>query len=85
VRTGEGAIYAVPPRTVEDLVARLWAPVTAVDANMLRRVQENAMWCTAFCLEIYRGHFRHLPEPWCTHCLITWQLAPFDGCIHLEN
>jgi hypothetical protein len=27
-------VYAVPPRTIEDLVARLQAAVTTVDANM---------------------------------------------------
>jgi hypothetical protein len=45
-------VYAVCPRTIEDLVARLQAAVTAVDANMLRRVRENTVWRTAVSLEI---------------------------------
>jgi hypothetical protein len=36
-------VYAEPLRTTEDLVAAL----TAVDAKMLRPVEENAAWCTA--------------------------------------
>lgn len=31
-----GSIYAVPSRTIKDLVDRLQAAVTMVDANMLR-------------------------------------------------
>jgi hypothetical protein len=31
-------VYAVPPRTIEALMARLQAAVTMVDANMLRHV-----------------------------------------------
>jgi hypothetical protein len=31
-------VYAVPPRTVKDLVARLKTVVTMVDVKMLRRV-----------------------------------------------
>jgi hypothetical protein len=53
-------VYTVPPRTIEDLVARLQAVVRTVDTNMLRRVQENAMQRTAVCLEMDGGHFEHL-------------------------
>jgi hypothetical protein len=56
----KGQVYAVPPRTIDDLVARLQAAVTTVDANMLRHVQENAVWRTAIYLEMNRGHFEHL-------------------------
>jgi hypothetical protein len=53
-------IYAVPPWTSEDFVARLQAAVTTVDANMLRRVRENAVRRTAVCLIMDGGHFEHL-------------------------
>jgi hypothetical protein len=53
-------VYAVPPRTIEDLVEKLKAAVTTVDANMLRRVRENAVWRTAVCLEMDGGCFEHL-------------------------
>jgi hypothetical protein len=46
---------AVPPRTIEDLVARLQTAVTTADANMLRRVRENAVRRTAVCLEMDEG------------------------------
>jgi hypothetical protein len=36
-------MYAVPPRTIEDLVARLEAAASMVEAYMLRRVRENAV------------------------------------------
>jgi hypothetical protein len=39
----EERLYAVPPRSIEDLVARLQTAVTTADANMLRHVQENAV------------------------------------------
>jgi hypothetical protein len=38
-------------------MARFQAAVTAVDANVLRRVLENPVPCTAVCLE---GRFEHL-------------------------
>jgi hypothetical protein len=34
-------VYRVHPRTIEDFVISLQAPVTTVDASMLRRVCEN--------------------------------------------
>jgi hypothetical protein len=36
-------VYAVPPRTFEDLVDSLQAAMTTADANMLRRVRENTV------------------------------------------
>jgi hypothetical protein len=42
-------VCAVHPTTVEDPVARLKAAVTTVKANMLRRVQKNAVRQTAVC------------------------------------
>jgi hypothetical protein len=53
-------VYAVPLRTIEDLVARLQAAVTMVDANMLRRVRENAVRRTAVYLEMDGGRFENL-------------------------
>jgi hypothetical protein len=38
----EEKVHAVPPRIIEDPVPRLQTSVTAVDANVLRRVRENA-------------------------------------------
>jgi hypothetical protein len=59
VGTPEG-ISLVPPRTIEDLMARLQAAVTTVNASMLRRVQESAVRRTAVCLEMDGGCFEHL-------------------------
>jgi hypothetical protein len=51
-------IYAVPPRTIADVVARLQTAVTMVDAYMLRYVfRENAARDIAVCLEIDGGRF----------------------------
>jgi hypothetical protein len=50
-------VYALPPRTIEDLVARLQAAVATVDTNMLRRVQVNVVRLTAVCLEAGGGRF----------------------------
>jgi hypothetical protein len=44
-------VYAVRFRTTGDLVARLQAAVTTVDASMLRCVRENAVRRTAVCLK----------------------------------
>jgi hypothetical protein len=43
--------YAVPSWTIEGLVAGFQVAVTTVVANMLRRVRENAVRCTAVCFE----------------------------------
>lgn len=41
-------VYAVPPRTIKDLVAGLEAAVSTVDVNTLRRVLEYAVpWTDA--------------------------------------
>jgi hypothetical protein len=53
-------VYAVRPMTIEDLVARLQAAVTTVDANMLRRVRENAVRRTAICLQMDGGRFEYI-------------------------
>jgi hypothetical protein len=53
-------VYAVPPRTVEDLPVRLQAGVTTVDANMSRRVRENAARRNVACFEMDGGRFKHL-------------------------
>jgi hypothetical protein len=53
-------IYTVPPRGNEDLIARLSAAVTMVDANMLRRVRGNALQRTAVYLETDGGCFENL-------------------------
>jgi hypothetical protein len=52
-------VDAVPPRTIEDLVPRLQAAVTTVDANVLRRVRENAGRRAVVFLVMDRGHFEH--------------------------
>lgn len=50
-------VNALPPRTIEYLVARLQAAVATVDTNMLRRVQVNVVRRTAVCLEAGGGLF----------------------------
>jgi hypothetical protein len=49
--------YAVPPRPIKDLLARLQAAVTMVNANMLKCVQETGIQCTDICLEMDGGCF----------------------------
>jgi hypothetical protein len=61
-------IYAAPPRTSEDIVARLQAAVTIVNANMF--VQENAMRRTAACLKMDGDRFEHLLQLHSAHDLI---------------
>jgi hypothetical protein len=46
--------------TIEDVVARLQAAVTTVDANMLGHIRENAVRHTAVCLEMDGRRFEHL-------------------------
>jgi hypothetical protein len=53
-------VCAVPPSSIDDLMASLQAVVTAVNANMLRRVPENAVWRAAICLDIDGGRLEHL-------------------------
>jgi hypothetical protein len=53
-------VCAVLPRTVDDLMTSLQAVVTAVNANMLRRVRENAVWRATICLHIDGGRLEHL-------------------------
>jgi hypothetical protein len=57
---GTENVYAVPPRTIENFVARLQAAVTKVDVNILRRVRENAVRRTAVCLEMDGDGFQYL-------------------------
>jgi hypothetical protein len=70
-------VYAVPPRTVEDLTARLQAAVTTVEANMLRCVRENAARRNAVYFETNGGRFEHLllttRHPRSDH-LIAWAI-----------
>jgi hypothetical protein len=40
-------VYAVHPRTIEDLVEGLEAVVTTVDVNIPMRARQNAVWRTA--------------------------------------
>lgn len=47
-------------RTIEDLLTCFQVVVAVVDANMLRRVQENDVWCTVICHEMNQGHMEHL-------------------------
>jgi hypothetical protein len=53
-------VYADTRMTIEDLVAILHVAVTMVDANMLRRVRENAVRRTAVCHQMDGGGFQHL-------------------------
>jgi hypothetical protein len=53
-------VYAVTPKTIKDLMARLQAAGTVVSDNMLRCVQENATWCTTVWPEMDGGCFEHL-------------------------
>jgi hypothetical protein len=66
-------IYEVPPRTIEDLVAKLQAAVTTVDANMLRYVRQNAARRTAVGLEIDGGRWEQpigtTRRPWFDHLM----------------
>jgi hypothetical protein len=51
-------VYAVFPRAIEDLVVRFQAAVTTADADMLGRVQENAVRVIA--LNWTEARFKHL-------------------------
>jgi hypothetical protein len=53
-------VYAVPPRTTDDLVARIQGAVTKVDAEMLRRVRENTVRGTVFDLKMDECRFEYL-------------------------
>lgn len=50
----------VPPGIIKDIVIRLWAAVTMVDANVLWCAQENALQCSAVCPQMNGAHFEHL-------------------------
>jgi hypothetical protein len=63
-------VYAVPTRTVEDLVARLPAADTSVDTNILRRLEECH---AAHCLLPYNRR-----KPLQTPTVITRHLVSFD-------
>jgi hypothetical protein len=52
-------VYVLPPRTIED-VAIFKRAVTTVDANVLRRVGENAVRRTVLCLEMDGDRSEHL-------------------------
>jgi hypothetical protein len=53
-------VYAVRPRTIEDLMARIQASVTMVDTKMFRRVRKNTLRRTAVCFKMDEGRFEHL-------------------------
>jgi hypothetical protein len=59
-------VSVVPLRTMKDIVVRLQAAVTMVDANKLRHVKENSVQHTTVCLEMDRSHFEHLLQLWGT-------------------
>jgi hypothetical protein len=64
-------VPAVTPRTVDDLVVRLPAADTAVDANILWPLEEcHAAHCLLSC-----NRRKPLPTP----TVITRNLASFDG------
>jgi hypothetical protein len=58
------------PRNVERLAPRREGSLAVICSNMLRRVRENAMRCTAVCLEVDGGRYRHLRQQRGTHDLI---------------
>ena len=69
-------IYAVPPTTVDDFVARLPAADTAVDTSILRYLEEcHAAHCLLSC---------NRRKPLQTPTVITRHLASFDGNVYLE-
>jgi hypothetical protein len=47
-------VYAVLPRTIEDLMARLQAAVTTIGANMFECSRE-CLWRTPVCFEVDGG------------------------------
>jgi len=70
-------VYAVPPRTVDDLVTRLPTDDTAVDTSTLRPLEE--CHSTHYLLSCNRW------KPLQTPPVITSHLASFDGNMYLEN
>jgi hypothetical protein len=74
VAAPEGERLRGHTRTIEDLVTRLRAPVTTVDANMLVHVRENAV-----CLETNGDRFEHLllttRRPRSDHLTLTCSLS----------
>jgi hypothetical protein len=44
--------YEVPPRTIKNLVAKIQPAVITVDADVLRRVRQNAVGRDVVCLEM---------------------------------
>jgi hypothetical protein len=53
-------VYAVPARTIEDLMERHQRAVITVDAKMIRHVRENSWRRTAVCIEVDRGRFENV-------------------------
>jgi hypothetical protein len=58
--TPEGARLCSPSHNCRDLVARIYAAVKMVIANMLKRGRENAVGRTALCLKMLGGLFEQL-------------------------
>ena len=56
----KGYNYLVPHTAPENLVAKFQATVTAIDANVLRCVTQNARRRTVFCTEMGPGCFKYL-------------------------
>jgi hypothetical protein len=59
--------------------------VKTVDANVLRRVRENAVRPTAVSLEINGRFFGNLSQQRGVHGLIISKLASLHGDVHLEK
>jgi hypothetical protein len=51
---------AAPPRTIKDLIGRLQAFLTSVNANMLKHVWEIVRQCPNMCLEMDGDYFQQL-------------------------
>jgi hypothetical protein len=65
-------------------IRRPEAAVTAVDANMLRRVRDSSVPRTVVCLEMDGGRFKHFATkrcPWFDHLIA----CAFGGDVYLEN
>lgn len=70
----EQYVYAIYPRTVEDLTVRLQAAVTTVDANMFMRVRENAARRNAVYFKMDAGRFQQLLQLLLFDHLIAWAI-----------
>lgn len=74
-----------PPRTIEDIVAKLQAAVKMVDTSILRCVLENSVWRTTVCLKMDGGRFKHLLQLRGAHSFIIDSLCHLRVTVYLGN